>query len=446
VASVALRLSGGMPSKYGKEFAVPKEFPSILKAFTRECLRTQPANIYEFGAEYFTQLQQQADEAAMGDQDGPRRLTPEELKELLASMFKEADGDGSGKLSLSEFQEVLKMADLGLPAKEAKKVFLSADLDDSGEIEWQEFVPVAVELVQAMYARMDAAAAAAEDEEMARQEAHEYLVHGMSKEEVESVMSEIFHKADVDGSGSLELHEFHKCCKDADIGLTRKEINCLMHQCDADGNGNISYEEFVPVCFEMLVEIMKDELMQEKRMGREELISFLVDVWRSFDPQQIGVISVVDLKKGLVNAEIGLSAVQLHSICAEADCDDEGLCDYEKFAPKASDLVYRMVDPQAQMETRAALESMGVMDAVHGHSAQDLHAALIDEFDKTTGGAGMCTQAQLRQMLQASSLGLSSKEIQGLMASASVDADGMLDYLVVASYAFHILQYLATTA
>ena len=50
------------------------------------------------------------------------------------------------------------------------------------------------------------------------------------------VMTDIFMKADVDGSGALSIQEFRKCCMDADIGLTRKEINYLMHQCDADGD------------------------------------------------------------------------------------------------------------------------------------------------------------------------------------------------------------------
>ena len=43
-------------TKYGKDFAVPKDFPSVLKAFTREVLRSQPDNIYEFGASYFTEV------------------------------------------------------------------------------------------------------------------------------------------------------------------------------------------------------------------------------------------------------------------------------------------------------------------------------------------------------------------------------------------------------
>merc|ERR1719198_1556040 len=120
-----------------------------------------------------------------------------------------------------------------------------------------------------MYAKMEAEAQRAADEDEAREEAKNYLLHGMTKEQVEGVMTEIFQKSDVDGSGALSLQEFQKCCKDADIGLTRKEINILMHQCDVDGDGQIAYEEFVPLCFEMLTEILKDEMLQEKRSPSE---------------------------------------------------------------------------------------------------------------------------------------------------------------------------------
>lgn len=35
---------------------VPKGFQNILEGLARECLRSQPENIYEFGAKYFQQL------------------------------------------------------------------------------------------------------------------------------------------------------------------------------------------------------------------------------------------------------------------------------------------------------------------------------------------------------------------------------------------------------
>jgi hypothetical protein len=42
-------------SKYTVDAKVPPEFPHVLKEFTREVLRAQPTNIYEFGAQFFRQ-------------------------------------------------------------------------------------------------------------------------------------------------------------------------------------------------------------------------------------------------------------------------------------------------------------------------------------------------------------------------------------------------------
>jgi hypothetical protein len=44
---------------FTKRLKVPDEFPEILKSFTREILRNQPSNIYEFGANYFAEMSAQ---------------------------------------------------------------------------------------------------------------------------------------------------------------------------------------------------------------------------------------------------------------------------------------------------------------------------------------------------------------------------------------------------
>ena len=174
-----------MPSKYGKEFTVPKDFPSVLKSFTREVLRGQPENIYEFGASYFTDLLSQAEAAQAADDGAVRRLSPAELEELLTSLFIEADRDGSGALSLQEFKSALTMAQLGLSDREVKRVMMEADVNDDGEISYQEFVPLAVDFVQGMYAKVEAELHEAKQEDAAREEAREYLLHGMTKAQVE---------------------------------------------------------------------------------------------------------------------------------------------------------------------------------------------------------------------------------------------------------------------
>merc|ERR1719230_1067730 len=175
------------------------------------------------------------------------------------------------------------------------------------------------------------------------EEAQNYLLHGMSKEEVESTMMGIFSRADVDGSGGLSVAEFQKCCRDADIGLTRKEINYLMHQCDVDGDGVITYEEFVPLCFEMLTEILKDQMLAEVR-SPSELEVLLIEAFMQADTQGFGALDAPVLTEALRNADLGLSRLQIHSILEDAEYDEDGLIDYRKFAPKAAELIYRIAD------------------------------------------------------------------------------------------------------
>ena len=117
----------------------------------------------------------------------------------------------------------------------AERVMAEADVNGDGQISYAEFVPVAVDLVQAAYAKADAAAQLEAEADKAGEDARDYLLHGMSKEELERTMKQIFNKADADGSGSLSLDEFHKCLGQADLGLTRQEIHGLMQEVDTDG-------------------------------------------------------------------------------------------------------------------------------------------------------------------------------------------------------------------
>eukprot|EP00002_Diphylleia_rotans_P004227 TRINITY_DN13042_c0_g1_i2.p1 TRINITY_DN13042_c0_g1~~TRINITY_DN13042_c0_g1_i2.p1 ORF type:complete len:202 (+),score=42.56 TRINITY_DN13042_c0_g1_i2:163-768(+) len=43
-----------MTSRYATQLSIPKDFPALVKDFTREVLRHQPDDIYEFGVKYFS--------------------------------------------------------------------------------------------------------------------------------------------------------------------------------------------------------------------------------------------------------------------------------------------------------------------------------------------------------------------------------------------------------
>ena len=76
-----------------------------------------------------------------------------DMYEFLSQMFLEADMDGSGSLERDEFFELLQDADLGISAAELHLVLSEADEDDDGEIDYVEFLPVAIDLVQSFKAR-----------------------------------------------------------------------------------------------------------------------------------------------------------------------------------------------------------------------------------------------------------------------------------------------------
>ena len=267
--------------------------------------------------------------------------------------------------------------------------------------------------------------------------------------QVEDVMLEIFEKSDLDGSGALSLQEFRKCCKDADIGLTKKEINILMHQSDVDGDGQITYEEFVPLCFEMLTEILKDELLAEKR-SPTELEVFLTEVWKEADYNDTGVLSPIELKDSLRRADLGLSRLQIHSVLSEFEFDEHGMCDFSKFAAKAAELIYRLVDPAEQMVRYDQIEQLRErtdFTIVHGLGQADIESVLRQEFATyDTEGKDELAVVTVTTALKSSQLALSSGEVSAIMSAAEMTASGGVDYISLSSYAFYVLQYLAQQA
>jgi Ca2+-binding EF-hand superfamily protein len=126
-----------------------------------------------------------------------------------------------------------------------------ADEDGDGLVDYREFVPLAVDVVQAIFAKADYQERKNQLADLAVEEARDMLLHGLPREELVNLLEDLFKRADTDGSGYLSRSEFHQCLKEADLGLTRKEINAIMSEIDVDGDEKVSYEEFVPLCLEV---------------------------------------------------------------------------------------------------------------------------------------------------------------------------------------------------
>mmetsp|Transcript_38690 Transcript_38690/g.82166 ORF Transcript_38690/g.82166 Transcript_38690/m.82166 type:complete len:424 (-) Transcript_38690:62-1333(-) len=333
-----------MSSKFAKQFVIPPEFPQILKDFAREVLRNQPGNIDEFAAKYFDCLANgipaDAHLAMNSTTNEEPDMSIEEVEAIIQDLFGKYDGDGNGFLDPGEFK--LLMDDLqqrlDFPKDEIYRFLAEADMNSDGMIEYEEFIPLALQIIQGMYAKKRM------EQHMAEIDHHaeDLLVHGMSKEELTDLVGSIFERMDTDGSGTLNKQEFVAALTSMELGLTRREINAIMFQVDQDQDNRISYREFVPFAFELLQKLTSLRLL-ETELENDELAQYLLDLFKAKDTEMMGMLPVDDIRDLLHQAMLGLSRMQIYTVISEADISGEGTIAYSQFIPRAVSLIRSML-------------------------------------------------------------------------------------------------------
>ena len=188
----------------------------------------------------------------------------------------------------------------------------------------------------------------------------------------------------------------------------------------------------------------------QERKPATELEVFLKQLWEQADGEGAGVLTLPVLSVVLGDADLGLTKLQMHSVCSAAEIDEEGCVSYMAFAPKASEIIYRMLDMDAQIERATALHEIksggADFDLVHGYSQDEISQMLRQKFSASDpSGSGLIKIAQVKTDLASLTLGLSSAEIASLLAAAEVQND-MCIYESICGYAFYILQYMAQEA
>mmetsp|Transcript_7630 Transcript_7630/g.18250 ORF Transcript_7630/g.18250 Transcript_7630/m.18250 type:complete len:458 (-) Transcript_7630:73-1446(-) len=448
-----------MASAYAKRMVVPDEFPAALKEYTREALRNLPADVapgseglwlLEFGAEFFGKR-------AGGEASGPsadlvasvEEMTPEELRERITSIFLEADVDGNGFLDHKEFKEVVRRftTELGLEVSDMRRIMAEADENEDGAIEYHEFVPAAADMIETAVAKRRFQQAKLEREADAVERSRHFLLHGLSREELEGVLEEMFRQADTDGSGALSRSEFASCLRSSGLGLTRKEINVLMAEVDEDHDGTISYAEFLPLCFNLLVEIVSEEFSSaQATKGESELKEFFTDLFREADYENTGRLRPFEMQELVRQADLGLSHIQISALMSEALVDDDGFVQYETFASDAAAVVASIIDVQTSADKAERLQEMrggADYDTWNGMSRSAFEGALADALSSADAdGSGRVHVAEAKELLTSDACRLSEKEANGIVALAVPDEDFTVEIHALARSAFDVLLHI----
>ncbi|XP_015690233.2 calcium-dependent protein kinase 11 [Oryza brachyantha] len=136
-------------------------------------------------------------------------LSEEEIAGL-KEMFKMLDTDNSGHITLDELKTGLQRVGANLMDSEIDALMEAADIDNSGTIDYGEFIAATLHI---------------------------------NKVEKEDKLFAAFSYFDKDGSGYITQDELQKACEEFGIGDTR--IEDIIGDIDQDNDGRIDYNEFV---------------------------------------------------------------------------------------------------------------------------------------------------------------------------------------------------------
>lgn len=269
-----------------------------------------------------------------------RPRPPRHLRAEIEKMFKDADADGNGHLDRTEFKTIFTgLKDtLRLSNKDIKKIMAEADENDDGLIAYEEFVPIAMDVIESIYNQMEIVDGEWREATMAEEQADNFL-RGQTEEELLAILKDVFMKADSDGNGWLDRSEFKKCIQDCELGFTRKEINVLMSEVDLDGDGHVTYEEFAPMCYNMLVTMVSKDLLTDPPAEQQDLKDQLFAMFDQSSDKK-GKINHAKAMEYIMGADLGLNRIHAASCLNEVEQDKHGLMAIEDAAEKAALAVF----------------------------------------------------------------------------------------------------------
>ena len=162
----------------------------------------------------------------------------------------------------AEFADLLRSMGIGLTRQTFRRVMEAADTHKDGWIEYSEYVPITVDIIQTRRIVTEQRLIRETEDDIARSQAAQYLMAGLPRTHLEGSMLSMFREADVNKDGHLATREFLDCLVKLELGLDRAEMAELMDSVDVRECGQVLYEDFVPLGFEVVIEVLKEQFVE----------------------------------------------------------------------------------------------------------------------------------------------------------------------------------------
>jgi len=374
------------------------------------------------------------------------------LRTMLINMFREADREQKGSINYDDFLFLMEKNDLGITNQELKFVISEADENDDGFIAYGDFVPHAVDMIQAFRSRTFAKHGSDNSDGI-----EDSVLKVLSGEELEGIATICLDKIkekDFDQIGALPPNALKRALEDVmGCGLSAAEVALIVKQLPRDHNGRCLTASFKSVLYEVRFLSIKNTITEAQGtdIGR-----YLADLCcaeekriREDNPKiampegSLTLRSVIDIMLG--SPRLSLSRLQVMVIVSEAQVVD-GFLDWLAFSGMAARAIHQMYDPE-HLKQRAQLieqsEMGGGTSLVHGLEPEVFQRRLLNLFKSyDTDRSGSLDLDEFRACLDGMDLHLTPAEVLALMTAADTDGSGHVDMDEFTEFCTHNLMHL----
>ena len=375
------------------------------------------------------------------------------LRSLLTNMFHEADSDQSGSLSFDEFHALMEKIDLGITSQELRFVISEADENADGVVDYEEFVPIAVDMILAFRARTTARKHMTEAEGTLDEDIHKALRSTPDIERIASVCLEKLIEADPKKTGIMRVNDLRRKLQSiSGVGLSALEINMVCQSLPRDQLQRCKYATFKEVLYDVRFVSMKNMIVESRGTFFQ---NHLLDICKQ-EEQKIreevgddiavpGMIPFRNLVNMMIKSQVlTLNRLQVMVIVSEAHVVND-MVNYHTFVPTAAKAIEMMFEPNSVRVRSELLENtdLSVSQLLEGESNEDFHARLVALFNVyDIQHTGELDPKQFSNCMQSLELNLTPSEIFALMASADVDHSGTVSFEEFVSFCTHNLLHL----
>merc|ERR1712195_208426 len=165
-------------------------------------------------------------------------------------------GNGDGVLQPQEFLELLTRAGLRFPANLVLKLFLEADTNGDGVIEYDEFMPAMLAVIAAVKGESEAPAESNPDTADSGMPNPADVPADMMVD----YLQKLFKIADSNDDGVLSPVEFAELLSRSGFNFPDHMIIQMIKAADVNEDGVIEYEEFVPAMMGLAAAMNEEDL------------------------------------------------------------------------------------------------------------------------------------------------------------------------------------------